>query len=371
MSLKKGNDRKTMNLDFINQKLQNAQISLDVFGVLNGSVLDQLKELKSLYRLMSRVTHPDANSSTDKKTAEEAFIKLTEWYDLALRDIEANRYGQRPTTKIKTNKNVYIVNDVFASGDVSDVFDCFNEKDKTKALVLKVISDKQNNDLINNEVKVLKQLYAHTGGFFKLISNHIPKIIEAFEVDGKQAIVFEKLTNYHSLGQIMQAYPKGIHERNVVWMFNRLLAAQSTLHGLNLVHGNILPQNFMISPEDHNGKLIDFTNAVGDDQKLKTMYPDFQEFYPPEVLKRGKVTSATDIYMSAACMVKLAGGDLKTKEMPDNIPLEVRNFFKACLIENLSFRPCNALALHEEFREILKQIWGQPKFFQFDMPKDT
>ncbi len=83
-----------MNLAFINQKLQTARYSLDVFGALNGNQDEQCKQLKSLFHSMAKVTHADLfNNDEDKKIAHEAFIKLMEWYERGLKDIVNDRYS--------------------------------------------------------------------------------------------------------------------------------------------------------------------------------------------------------------------------------------------------------------------------------------
>lgn len=357
-----------MNLLFINDKLQTARYSVDIFGLLKSNNQEnKLKELKSLFHLMAKETHADLfTKDEDKKIAHEAFIKLTEWHELAIKDVENDKYGKRDTIKVKTGKNSYIIHGLHKGGDIADILNCTKEGDTKKDLVLKIVREQNNNDLINNEIKVLKKLYSHTEHCFKLISNHTCNVIEVFEADKKQAIIFEKLNGFYNLAEIYEAYPNGVDPKNMAWIFRRMLGIQGALHELGLVHGNIIPTNFMICPETHNGKLIDFTNTVEIGQKAKTINPDYKDFYPSEVFNKKELTPATDIYMTAMCMVKLLGGNVKTKEVPTIVPNKIVNYLKSCLIENPNRRWNNALDIHNDFGYTLDEIWKR-QFHNFKM----
>ncbi len=360
-----------MSLTLINDKLQSARISADIFGILSGDLAAQLSELKTLYHQMAKATHADLfDNVKDKEIAHEAFIKVKQWYELAVNDLETGNYGKKKSTKVKTKRNTYIIYDLFRTGNIADVYDCVNEKEPKKPLILKVVRNVINNDLINAEINALKKLYTHTGPFLKVIDNHITKIIETFEIDGKQAIVLEKLIGFYSLEDVIKVYPNGIDPKDMAWMFRRLLSIQGALHALGIVHGNILPQNFMICPENHNGKLIGLSNTVGVKGKIKMIDSNCKDFYAPEILNKAEVTSATDIYMSALCMVKVLGGNVKTREMPAAVPRAIQGFLKGCLIENPHRRFNNALDLHGEFGYTLKEIW-KPEFHKFEMPVNS
>ena len=351
-----------MDLNLINQKLQAARYSVDIFGVLNSDDIEnKLKELKGLFNLMAKNTHEDLFGNTDdKKIAHEAFIKLTEWHERAIKDLEAGNYGKKEQIKIKTKKGVIIIHDIFHSGGIADIFNCTKEGDTKKDLVLKLVRDSANCDLANNEINVLKQLFTHTGEYLRIITNHTIGPLEIFEIDKKPAILFEKLNGFYSLQDVINQYKTGIDPKNIAWIFRRMLGILGAIHGLGLVHGNVIPSNFLICPENHNGKLIDFTNTVKIGQKAKFINGDHLYFYPPEMRDKRELTPASDIYMAAKCMLELLGN-------VGNVPEKILNFLHACTIDNPHRRLNNSLDIHRDFGDTIDKIWTR-EFHKFEMP---
>lgn len=358
-----------MDLLSINAKLHSAQTAYDIFGMLQGDDIDdKLSQLKSIYRNMAKLTHADLFTlNNEKQVAHEAFITLSKWYDLAVNEIKFGNYGKRPEVRIDTPKHNYIIFNILFSDEIADTF--LGRDVKTgEDLYIKIVRNRKNNDLINNEINTLKKIQAHTGNLFKLISHHINPIIDVFEVEGKQAIVFKQIKNFVSLLEITQIYPNGINPKDMAWMFRRLLAAQGILHEIGLVYGNVFLPNFFICPEDHNGKLTNFIASVPTNSTVKIINKNYLDYYPYEILNSSKVSSSTDIYIAAKCMVKLLGGNVKTKELPSEIPKKVKGFLRACMIENMFYRPQNSLDVHEEFGHTLNEVWKRG-FHPFSLKK--
>lgn len=351
-----------MNLLFINDKLQTARYSVDIFGLLKSNNQEnKLKELKSLFHLMAKETHADLfTKDEDKKIAHEAFIKLTEWHELAIKDVENDKYGKRDTIKVKTGKNSYIIHGLHKGGDIADILNCTKEGDTKKDLVLKIVREQNNNDLINNEIRILKMFALHTDNFAKLINNHICLPLDVFEIEGKQSIIFEKLDNFISLEDVLIKYPNGIELKHVAWMTNRILGALIITNHFNLIHGALIPSNFLINPENHNGKLIDWCNTIQNSEKLKTKISDCQWYYPPDNID--KLDFGFDIFMFAKLLIQLITG--KQSEIPNNIPKPMSNFIRACLLGK-AYRPKDANELFSEWQDILKNIFGERKFHKF------
>lgn len=348
-----------MNLSLINEKLQTAKITLDVFGALNGSIMEQLEELKSLFNLMAKTVHPDRYiTESDKKIAHNTFINLKNWYELAIKDIEGKTYGQKIATKIQTKKNTYFIYDLFKTGDAADIYNCVDSKNPGRNLVLKIANDKSNNDLINNEIKVLKKLYGETDKKSDLITNHTCAPVEVFEADGRQAIVFEKLNGFYTLEDVIKTYPNGIDPKSMAWMFRRLLSILAVVHDLGYVHCGVIPSNFMINPDNHNGKLIDFIGTSEIRGKNKVVIPEYKDFYPPEALNKIELSPATDIFMAVKCMLMLTG--------KQEIPSTIMNLFKSCLIESPAKRPNKSLDIYHDFSKTIDAIWER-KFIKFEM----
>jgi hypothetical protein len=66
-------------------------------------------------------------------------------------------------------------------------------------------------------------------------------------------------------------------------------------------------------------------------------------------------------------MVYLSGGDALRNRLPEAVPAALRRYFQACLLEGLRMRPDDAWALYDEFDDLLRQLYGPPKFHILSM----
>jgi hypothetical protein len=53
--------------------------------------------------------------------------------------------------------------------------------------------------------------------------------------------------------------------------------------------------------------------------------------------------------------------------MPDAVPAPMRRFLETCLLEGAKMRPRDAWELLDEFDELLRQLYGPPKFHDLTM----
>jgi len=101
-------------------------------------------------------------------------------------------------------------------------------------------------------------------------------------------------------------------------------------------------------------------------QKVTAISPDWRSIYAPEILVREPVSPATDIYMAARCMFYLMGIS-PTQAAIAPCPLPMFRFLRACLLGPKQ-RIQNTWQVHEDFRNILTELYGERKFRTFSMP---
>lgn len=346
------------------KRLRQARSAEDVFGALADRAA-----LKRRYHELASIIHPDHNPG-QVDAASEAFTILQQWYTLACDHIAYVGSGAARISVV-TDMGRYVAYEAPLQGDLCDLFVCDTAG---KEVLLKVVRNPRNNDLLEAEARVLQQFDRDLRG--QPVRAHFPTLVEAFRLRDTAGVqrhtnVLYAGTGYVSLAEVLQAYPDGLHPADAAWMFNRLLAALAITHDRGLVHGAVVPAHILIRPSDHNGMLIDWCYSVAPGEILKAISPPYAACYPPEVHTRQPVTAATDLYMAALCMVCLLGGDPSNGLLPASVPRPIQALLRACLLPAPARRANNAWQVFEDFRAILRQLYGPPHFRPFSLEHET
>jgi len=354
--------------------VQKATCPEDVFGQLAG---DKAIALRKVYHRVIGTVHPDkyANEPAERGRAQVLVGKLAEWRVKAEEKITAGTYGDnkpheppraaREPQTIKTPRHTYVVTEQFAQGDLADLYHCsYAEGGTDNHAVFKIAQSAADNDLLENEQKVLMEMYP-LGQKPELMYRFLPKPYESFLLKGERGVgnrrvnVLQLARDYVSVSEVMAAYRSGLDYRHVAWIFNRGLEVIWYVHKHHkLVHGAVLPPHLLVHPERHGGKLVDWCYAVPVGGFVGAVSKEYRSYYAPEVLKKERATPQTDIYMLAKCMVALLGGDIATHKLPSSVPRPIETFLGSCLIGAASRRPDDAGALREEFDELLARLVG-------------
>jgi serine/threonine protein kinase len=359
----------------ITKKILEASCPEDVFGTIAG---DKLEAIRAIYRQIAKVVHPDSHQGTPHaKAAQEAFMKLTQLKTDADSKIKANTYGKRSVVapgkgsldpiEVTVRSRKFIVSDLLYKGDLADLYRC--QVGGQEAL-FKIVNEVANNDLLENEARVLTHLYPPSAKDEKF-HRYITKPVDSFILKGKthrRVNVVTWAKEFRPLSEVLTVYPNGIDFRDAVWMYKRILAGLGFVHANEVVHGAILPPHVLIHTVNHGAKLVDWCYAVKGDGRIRAISPAFRDFYPPEVFDKKPATASTDLYMAAKCAVALMGGDVKTGAFPSTVPAPIQTFFKASLQSAPSKRPTHAWDLHESFDELLKRTVGKRAYRPFDLP---
>lgn len=366
-------------LMFWHKRIKEAGLPEMIFSNLDGfaHIGDKEKKIKRIYREIVKIVHPDKCDISFKKDSEEAFNALTGLYNQALSDIKSGNYGvsRKPVVTIYGKKGEYNLRKIIFSGNVSTVYRG-ERKGENQELAVKIINSPSDNDFAENEAVILRHLHKSASDQEKEFYKFIPNLIDSLTVsDGKsrnrKANIFSLIDQCYSLEEVKQQYPKGVDLKAMFWIWKRLVSILGYAHKNGVVHGAVVPSHIMISPANHGLILLDWSFAVKIDsghKKIKAINPNYEHLYPQEVFKKEPASAATDIYMAAQCMIYILGGDVQKKEIPKSVPMEVRAFLQSCLIKDQVLRANDAWVLFGEFVELLKQLYGPPKFHPFHMP---
>jgi serine/threonine protein kinase len=165
---------------------------------------------------------------------------------------------------IETNaKRKFIVGKKLYDGDLAEIYSAtYANGAGDSNVLLKVVRDKRDNDLLENEVSVLNFLYPPRQKDEKFF-RYLPKLVDTTRLgDRRQVTILPHFEEYVSLAEIIAAYPKGIDFRDMVWMYKRLLAGLGFIHEMGVIHGAILPTHVLVHPTAHGAKIIDWSYAL-------------------------------------------------------------------------------------------------------------
>lgn len=366
-------------------QIERATCSEDIFGKPNGKPEnDLLREITAKYWKIARMIHPDRYSgSSHAALANTLFAKLAALKNEAEEKARGNKNPTAAKIPIKSSKHVYALGDLLTQGDKSDLYTC-SFADAPKKALLKIAQSPADNDLLENEARILREIFPEKQ-IEERFYRHLPRLIDSFKARSatapaaharpvetfRQVNVLELFGGFHSIADVIRAYPVGLDFRDVVWMWKRLLSVLGFIHReKRVIHGAILPTHVMVHPTEHGAKIIDWCYAVKmeKDARIKALSAPYRDFYAPEILMRCPAGPATDIYMSAKCVLALLGGNISTNEMPKNVPERFQGFVKSCLLKAPTRRPDDAWALHGELDELLLKLVGKPKYRPFQMP---
>lgn len=294
-----------------------------------------------------------------------------------------------PGDTIEANDRTFEVGDRLYEGDICDIFACtyteesqlppnptvydrivYEDGEIERQGVLKITREPYNNDLVENEAAILGRLYPPDQADEKFY-RYLPKLVTSVRYDGRQGNVFPRFEGFHSLAEILGAFPEGIDFRDMVWMFKRALAGLGFVHTSGLVHGAVVPSHVLVHPIGHGAKLIDWCYAVEGAKKIGAFVPTWQHFYAPEILQKLPATPATDVYMLCKAAIALVGGNVETNEMPDAVPEQIQNFLRTAVLLDQRRRPSDAWDLHEKFDKLLERVVGKRKYRPFHMPGEA
>jgi hypothetical protein len=337
------------------------KLSLDeIEARLNAAAGDPLllfgpeEKAHKTYLLLQTGSHTDKNPG-ELARAETLFKEIERLYAL---------YKNPPPPIVSPSNESYRVGKLIAVGDVADIY---NATTADASYILKISRVPGGDKLLINEAEKLTEL--RTAAIDTTYLDYFPALEESFPAKDKfqkHVNVFPKTSGWLSLVEVQKRKPN-LPGEHLAWIFNRLLIALGFSHRQGIAHGAILPSHVMIDPVNHALQLIGWGHSVPLKNPLTTISTAYRAWYPAEVLLKKPVMVGTDLFMAAKCIVYLGGGDLTTGELPKPIPRSINRFIRSCLLDSVTMRPTDAWKLFDEFRIILHETFGPPKFHHLDV----
>lgn len=345
-----------MTIKQIYEKLLRAKTPFDFFGKVSSE-----DELKSAYKSYAKLVHPDR--ATDKYIANEAFSILNKLYNLGLEELKKGIYGivnpvdlykhMSPLFEINIKGVPYKFYENIFEGEVGYIFKGLAGND---IVYLKVAISPDDNALIDTEFDVLS----------KFRHQSLPYVEEKIMVNDTNSIIMREVKGI-TMTEIFEQYKWGVPAEHVMWMLERLLSVVGYLHSNCVVHGNIKPENIIVTKENHNVSLVGFSLCIPNANTPDAHYTIVNDYYTaPEVNKTIRVEPSTDIYSLGKIAIKLLGGDITSNGMPIHIDARIRDFIRRMVNPNPSARPNDAWKLWSELAKLRTEVFGTQRFKKFD-----
>ena len=362
-------------------EIMQATCAEDLFGDLTNAAtqLPDLALLEKKYAHFLHLVDPAIYKSSpdDAEAARDAKDRLDQFCAKAKQRINELSYGYSRSssfsmvgrTAFETKKRKYLIGPPIAEGDISTVYEgegaCGD--DFAGRVAIKIVNESRDNDLLRNEARVLKIMQEAGGNQRK----HLPVLLDQFlTTEGQAGTITRLLTEFYDFPSIHAKpdYTKGIPEKHMVWILNRLLSAVGYAHSLGIIHGNIEPNHLLIRPRDHNLVILGWTGAVispaktGDVFKLAN-----DDFSAPEVFEKETPLPSADLYSIGLCMIYILGGDIETKTLPDTVNEELQRFIKFFVMDSPLQRAQDAWQMWGMLEKLIVRLWGKKKFLDFRM----
>lgn len=346
------------------------------YQILGVEIQASLNDIKKAFRRLAKQFHPDHNPGH-----ETQFKQVNEAYEVLSDPEKRDRYdktGDASPFVLATRTAKYTFTGTILHGDIADIY---RAKSATgDEFAVKIVRHAANNDLLENGIKVLKEIFPPDKPDEK-IYRRFPRLVESLKInDGtshRQASIFPWLKYWHSLRQVREAFRSNtLQMEHGVWMFNRILEGLTYVHDeKGYVHGSLTPDHVLVyssgktkDPLNHGGKFLGWSYSIKKGQPIKAISPGYENFYPPEVFKKLPATPATDIFMAAKCIVYVLGGDVRDNSMPSKIPMYFWNFLKSCMLANPQYRPQSAALLYKDLLDHMARNFGPKKYVPFNLP---
>ena len=278
-------------------------------------------------------------------------------------------------SRVSIGPSHWALDECIAHGEISDVYAGRRARWPTELATLKLLRDRKDTDLFDNEWEALQALQNSNAPGADTFTTLIPQPIIHGDITagphtGKRVSIFRRASGFrHTFDEVLQAYPQGIPARASIWVWRRILEVLSFIHASGMVHGAVLPPHLLIQENEHGVRLVGYSFAGRSGEKLRTSSNGFESFYRKGARSRSKLTAQVDLTMSARCIIAILGGNPATASLPPTVPAQLAAIVqRIALTEPTGSAGEDAWTIREKLGEIANEEFGPPQFIPIVMP---
>lgn len=311
--------------------------------------------LKSIYRKMSALWHPDKHIS-DRQDTSKVFAHIKALYESAVNKLKQGTLGKGLVVKFQTKNGkeflfkyqkekdfelgkVYITNEYVAW--------CFLPEYKTNA---------------QEGLEKIKKLKFADDKMKSEFSKYVPHIAESFETENYFVVVMKKEKGFLNLKDVFDYYVK-MEPKHMAWVISTMYNLACFFKYNGIMHGGFTLDNYYINPGNHEGYALGgwwYSKNFG--EKLEILSEVAVDVAPVSLLNSKKASEGLDLEM-----IKLAGrimlGDstgVYLNKNPD-LPKRLVSWLRDASMGN-SFKDYQIW-----MNEVLKESFGVRRFIKMDL----
>ncbi len=304
--------------------------------------------IKAAYRELFKKYHPDRSPNTQTFAA-----KIGEAYNILSNEDARKKYDIERAQKRKAIGSYRLLEQIGEGG--------FGKTFKCEHVLTGELSCLK--DCSNVPVEYRELLIEEARKMWNLRHFGIPAIRDIIkDEDGSISLIMSFIPG-HNLDQVIEITGKRIPFEHMVWILTRVLNILMYLHDNGTIHGDIKPQNIIVLHKIHMASLVDFglstVRPTADSRSIG--YTDY--YSPPEQINASAPPSPQGDFYSLG-MTALFGltGDIervKSRQIPSDVPEELRNFIRKLIVFRAEDRPSSANQLFQELQDIRVKVFGR------------
>jgi serine/threonine protein kinase len=175
--------------------------------------------------------------------------------------------------------------------------------------------------------------------------------------DGSLALVMSYITGLTVEETVEQL--GGLDPENCAWITSRILNILQYLHYNGVVHGDVKSQNVILQPDRHAVVMVDFGLSLIRPTATSSAKGYTPYYAPPEQVRGQTLVPASDLYSLGITMIRMLGGSVERKSVPDSTPGNMQQFIKSLIQFDVLKRPTWDKDLCESFAQIRQNDFGR------------
>lgn len=163
-----------------------------------------------------------------------------------------------------------------------------------------------------------------------------------------------RVTHSHRLVPLTHLH---LPQEHVSWILSRMFELVSWFHQVGYCHAGIHPESIAVVPETHGIVCLSFYHMQPLDTRLSTISGKYMDWYPQLVFDRKQALPYIDVSLAQRTALYLLGDK-------SGNGIKLKNTCNEQLIDFLITPHYQAYSTYEEYRKLLKSIFGKPKFHE-------
>ncbi len=308
---------------------------------------------KSEYRMLGRRWHPDHNSDG---AAQLVFQHVTRLYQKAREMIETNHWRGAGNLELQRDGRVMRRVSYFriVPFELGEMYLGEGE------VVFSV--EQQYRDLFENAKNHIANFCFADSAMKREIERCLPPRPEFYSTSERLLMLVRKTPDLILLDDLREYLGGEVAPCHVGWIQNTIHNLSCYLSYAGLVHHDLSPQTYFVSPAFHTGVLLGgWWYACREGEKMKALPDRTIRIAPADVIRRKCAAGRTDLELIRATGRELLGDPTGTHLRADKkIPAPFLSWFNGATTGN-------ALLEYELWKEVLRESFGAPRFVKLDV----